>query len=173
MRLNFRQGIVSHQTSSGVQDFLSVNASGNVDLLANNRPTTLTLAHDRSNYTFIEDFSVPNAWRGPFVNGVNYWLYWDFNPLTFERTFGYTLLEPVAQDAEPGNGNTQIIDVQPGTAPGVGAFTVAGYFQFVSGYNFAVIGSDDNDGNYSVVQTVYNSTLNETKITVNENVNPF
>ena len=173
MRLNFRQGIVSHQTSSGVQDFLSVNPSGNIDLQANNRPVTITLAHHLTNYTFIEDFTVVDAWRGPFTNGVNYWLYWDFNLLTFDRTFGYTLLEPVAQDAEPGNGNTEVVDVQPGSAPGVGAFTVNGYFQFASGYNFAITGSSDNDGNYSVVSAVYNDTLNQTVVSVNENVNPF
>ena len=85
MRLSFRQGIVSHQTTSGVQDFLSVNPSGNIDLLANNRPVTLTLAHVEKNYTYIEDFTVANAWRGPFTSGINYWLYWDFNFLTFER----------------------------------------------------------------------------------------
>ncbi len=173
MRLNFRQGIVSHQSSSGVQDFLSVNPSGNIDLQANNRPVTVTVAHHNSNYTFIEDFTVVDAWRGPFTNGVNYWLYWDFSLLTFERSFGYTLLEPVAQDAEPGNGNTEIVDVQPGTAPGVGAFTVNGYFQLAAGFNFAVIGSSDNDGNYSVVSSVYNDTLNQTVVSVNETVNAF
>lgn len=173
MRLGFRQGIVSHQSSSGVQDFLSVNPSGNIDLQANNRPVTVTVAHHNSDYTYIEDFTVTDAWVGPFVNGENYWLYWDFSLLTFERTFGYTTLEPVAQDAEPGNGNTEVVDVQPGAAPGVGSFTVNGYFQFVAGYNFAVIGSSDNDGNYSVVSSSYNDTLNRTTISVNENVNTF
>ncbi len=40
MRINFRQGIVSHQAGG----FLSINPSGNVDLLASNRPTTVTIA---------------------------------------------------------------------------------------------------------------------------------
>jgi hypothetical protein len=175
MRLHFRQGIVSHQTTSGQQDFLTVNPSGNIDLLANNRPTTLTIAHGNSNYTFIEDFTVSDAWVGPFTNGENYWLYWDFNLLTFERTFGYTQLEPVVQSTEPGSGNTEIIGVIPstGSPANKGAFIVHGYFQHISGFNFAVINSDDNDGNYTVYETTFNGTLNQTTFYVNENVNAF
>jgi hypothetical protein len=175
MRLHFRQGIVSHQSSNGQQDFITVNPSGNIDLLANNRPITLTIAQGNSNYTFTEDFTVPNAWVKPFTNGENYWLYWDFNLLTFERTFGYTQLEPVVQSAEPGHGNTDIIGVQPsaGSPASLGAFIVSGYYQLNAGFNFAVVNSDDNDGNYTLAEAVFNGTLNQTTFYVNEPVNPF
>ena len=53
MRLNFRQGIVTHQPGG----FLLLNA-GNVDLLANNVSVTVTIADRASNYTHTEDATV-------------------------------------------------------------------------------------------------------------------
>lgn len=170
MRINFRQGIVSHQISSGVQDFVKKNASGNIDLKAENRPVTVTIAHADTNYTFTDNYTVPDAWIGPFSSSINYWLYWDFNQLTFERTFGYTTLEPVAQDAEPGNGDVEVVDVIPGASPGVGAFVVQGHFVLHENRTFAIIGSTDNNGTYSVKQATYNDLLGQTQIAVYETV---
>jgi len=172
MRLSFRQGVVSYQSSSGVQDFLDVNVSGNIDLQANNRPVTVTLAHKDKDYTYTEDFTVTDAWTGPFTSGLNYWLYWDFNLLTFERTFGYTLLEPIAQELEPGHGNVDVVSVIPGTSPGIGAFVVDGHFILDENYSFAIVGSEngENDGTYLVVQTVYDTFLGQTTISVSQDV---
>jgi hypothetical protein len=96
MRLNFRQGIVSHQPGG----FLNLNA-GNVDLLAANRAVTLTVADRATNYTFSEDNTITAAWTGPFAPATDYWLYWDFDLLTFARTFGVTTIEPIHQPTAP------------------------------------------------------------------------
>lgn len=171
MRINFRQGIVSHQISGSVQTFLSgLNGSNNIDLRAENRPVTVTVAHATTNYIFTDNYSVPDAWVGPFGSGTRYWLYWDFNMLTFERTFGYTTLEPVAQDAEPGNGDVAVVDVIPGASPGIGAFIVQGHFVLRENKQFAIIGSTDNNGNYTVKQATYNELLGQTQISVYETV---
>jgi len=96
MRLNFRQGIVSHQAGG----FLNLNA-GDVDLLAGNRAVTLTVADRGTNYTFSDDNTITGAWPGPFAPATDYWLYWDFDLLTFARTFGQTLIEPIHQLTAP------------------------------------------------------------------------
>ena len=100
MRINFRQGIVSHQAGG----FLTLNPSDNVNLLADNAPVTVTIAQANAqtgprgvDYLHSENNTVNDAWVGPFVSGTDYWLYWDFDTRTFERTFGFTTLEPVAQ----------------------------------------------------------------------------
>ena len=95
MKVNFRQGVVSYQSGG----FLQV-VGDDVSLLATNRSVTITIAHKDTDYTHSEDNSVNSAWPGPFTE-TQYWLYWDFNPLTFARTFGTTTLEPIAQSTEP------------------------------------------------------------------------
>lgn len=165
MRINFRQGIVSHQTGG----FLSINGSGHVDLLANTKPTRVAIAHTYTNYLHTENNTVANAWLGPFSAGTDYWLYWQFNPLTFERTFGITTLEPVAQAAEPGSGNAQIVAAIPGD-PGIGSFTVNQHYVLSAGKPFVVIGSTANDGTYTVVSSSYNTTSGQTTIVVAESV---
>jgi hypothetical protein len=169
MRLSFRQGVVSHQTGG----FLYLNGSGNVDLHASNRPAVVTVAHGAVDYLWSEDASVDNAWVGPFVGSTYYWLYWDFNSLTFERTFGYTTLEPVYQPITPGYNIPAIVGVIPGTGgspDAEGAFTIAGYFIMPAGREFEVRTSTGNDGFYTVVQSVYDSNLGRTTIYVEEAV---
>lgn len=163
MRINFRQGVASHQ----VGGFLQVSGS-TVNILAADRPVTATLAHKTTNYTHSEDNSVTAAWVGPFTE-TNYWLYWDFNPLTFVRTFAHTTIQPIAQSVEPGNGNSPIIGVIPGD-PSVGAFKVDGYFVLPINKTFAIVGSTGNNGNYTVKSISYNPSLGETTIYVNEAV---
>jgi len=93
-QINFRQGIVKHQTDSlGNPTFLDFSG-GAVSLVVSPTPTILTLAQNNKNYLFTEKSSVNNAWSGPFVPGVDYWLYWDINLVTGIRTFGFTTLEP-------------------------------------------------------------------------------
>jgi len=163
MRINFRQGVASHQ----VGGFLQVSGS-DVNILAADRPVTVTLAHKTTNYTHSEDSSVTSAWVGPFTE-TNYWLYWDFNSLTFVRTFAHTIIEPIAQSVEPGNGNAAIVGVIPGDA-GIGGFTVDGYFTRPQYKPFAIVGSTGNDGNYTVKSISYNPSLGETTIYVYEEV---
>ena len=131
MRINFRQGVASHQ----VGGFLQVAGSA-VNILAADRPVTVTVAHKTTNYTHSEDNSVTDAWVGPFTE-TNYWLYWDFNPLTFVRTFAHTTIQPIAQSVEPGNGNSTIVGVIPGDA-GIGGFIVDGYFVLPINKSFAI-----------------------------------
>lgn len=95
MRLNFRQGIVSHQAGG----FLLL--AGDVNLLADNVSVTVTIADRDSNYTHAEDTTVVGAWSGPFAPVTDYWLYWDFDTLNFTRTFGVTTLEPLEQPTIP------------------------------------------------------------------------
>lgn len=165
MRVNFRQGIVSHQAGG----FLTLNPSGHIDLVADNRPVTITIAHRNTNYTHIENNSVTDAWLGPFSSGTNYWIYWDFDLLTFARTFGKTTLEPVAQSVEPGHGNSTIVNAVAGDA-GIGFFVVEGHFVLPAGKPFAVTGSALNNGNYTVASSTFNGTTGETTIVPNQAV---
>ncbi len=165
MRINFRQGIVSTQPVP----FLQINGSGNVDLLASNRPTSVTLAHYNTNYLYSDDNTVSDAWLGPFLGTENYWLYWDFNLLTFARTFGSTTLEPVAQSVEPGAGNAQITGVIAG-GPGVGTFIVSEHYVLPNGRQFQIVGSTGNDGTYTVDQTIFDGNTGETSIIVNQTI---
>ena len=175
MRLTFRQGVVSHQTGG----FLYLNGSGNVDLDASNRPTVVTIAHRGIDYLWSEDADVDDAWVGPFAGNVYYWLYWDFDPLTFERSFGYTTLEPVYQPIVPGYNIPSIVDVIPGfgegspgspAAPVPGAFVILGHFILPAGRQFEVRLSTGNDGLYTVIGSTYDSTLGRTTIEVEEEV---
>lgn len=163
MRINFRQGVVSHQAGG----FLQVSGNA-VNILTTNRPVTVTIAHKDTNYTHSEDNSVNNAWIGPFTE-TNYWLYWDFNPLTFARTFGKTAIEPIAQSVEPGSGNAPITGAIPGNA-GFGAFIVDEYYVLPIGKSFVIIGSVFNNGTYTVASTSYNPSTGKTTINVNEAV---
>lgn len=99
MRLNFRHGIISTQAGN----FLQFNGNGNVNLLANTRAFRATIADRDSNYLHTENNTVVDAWTGPFVSGEDYFLYMDFDLLTFDRTFGFTQLVPIAQNTAPVN----------------------------------------------------------------------
>jgi hypothetical protein len=106
MRVPFRQGIVNAQP-----DFLNF-ISPNVWIRTTDSPTFVTIAHGTRNYIHYENTDV-QAWNGPFTTTTHYWLYWDFNSKTFERTFGYTTLAPIISATTP----TSALDSQgfPGT----------------------------------------------------------
>lgn len=165
MRINFRQGIVSHQNGG----FLNINPSGNVDLLANNRPITIALADRDTDYLYTENNTVPDAWLGPFATTERYWLYWDFNLLTFNRSFGITTLEPVAQSVEPGVGNRDVQDVVAAAA-GIGSFTVDGEYILPTNKSFIITGSTGNNGTYTVASSTFNTTTGQTTIVANEEI---
>ena len=101
-RVNFRQGLITYgQTSGGTQVFLSLSGS-RVSFNASAGPTTMTFAHGpTTNYYFVEGSSISSAWAGPFSNVGSYWLYWELDIRTGERTFGHTELPPVAQATAP------------------------------------------------------------------------
>lgn len=103
MRLTFRHGIVSSQTAP----FLFYNSSGNINLLAANKPFTVTIAQKTNNYLHSEDNTVVDAWEGTFSPTQNYYLYMEFDSKTFARTFGYTTEAPLAQVAQPGSPTLQ------------------------------------------------------------------
>jgi hypothetical protein len=88
MRIPFRQGIVSVQP-----DFLQIRQSY-VTLAVTNSPIVLTFASGSTDYLWSEKDTVQNAW-GPIIRGQDYWLYWDIDSRTAERTFGFTLFAPV------------------------------------------------------------------------------
>lgn len=163
MKTTFRQGVVSHQQGG----FLQVSGNA-INILATNRSVTVTVAHKNSNYSHSEDTPVNTAWIGPFTS-TRYWLYWDFNPLTFKRTFGHTTLEPVAQAATPGNGNVPVVGVVWGDA-GIGYFVVGGFYDLPLNKPFAIVNSTGNNGNYTVASSSYNVSSGETTIIANEAV---
>jgi len=99
MKVSFRQGIIRHPVSNGLQDFLRVNGSY-VDLVADNGDIDINFAHILANYYYTESNTVSQAW-GPFTASTDQWLYWDIDLLTGARTFGITLLEPITSDSEP------------------------------------------------------------------------
>ena len=165
MRNGFRQGIVSHQAGG----FLQFNGSGNIDLLGLNRPVVVTIAHKTTDYLHTENNTVTSAWNGPFLATENYWIYWEFNLLTFNRTFGITQLEPVAQSVEPGAGDSQIVNVVPGVA-GIGFFEVLDHYVLPANKPLTVLNSTNNDGNYTVLSSSFNGTTGKTTIFVNETI---
>jgi hypothetical protein len=140
MRINFRQGIVRHQTSlSGPQWIQKTSLSGNsIDINAQTEPVIITFAHYGANYIFEESRSVVGAWgTGPHGStnapltalGVTQYLYWDVDLATGALTRGWTLLNPVIAAAEPPNPandqhwfdmtNTRMrVFRQPGSSPG-------------------------------------------------------
>lgn len=91
MRLSFRQGIVAAPNG-----FLTLNNSTvNLTIPASDL-ALITFADGDSNYLLSERFTVTSAWSGPFTAGSqSYWLYWDIDVTTGQRTFGHTLLSPV------------------------------------------------------------------------------
>lgn len=166
MRVNFRQGIISHQTN-----FLTISGSGgspvNIDLNTNVRPTTITIAHVDRNYLFSEINPVDAAWTVPSTGSR--WLYWDFNPLTFERSFGVTDKEPIQQEVEPGYGDAQIVSITPGAA-GVGSFTIEGSYSFRPGRTLVVSDTANSDGSYTVASSSYDFVTGDTTVVMNEAV---
>ena len=97
MLLNFRQGLVHHQSPV----FFNVKQTM-VDLLVTDTNTTITFAAGTKDYLYTEQESVPNAW-GPLTVGKEHWLYWDLYVRTGIRTFGITTVEPVVGPFAPAN----------------------------------------------------------------------
>jgi hypothetical protein len=97
MLINFRQGIVETQPTPAAIAL----GGGQVNLNTNMAPTILSFADGSSDYLFIENTSSVPAWAGPFTLGTDYWLYWDIDKTTANRTFGTTLVEPTFGTTRP------------------------------------------------------------------------
>jgi hypothetical protein len=105
MRIPFRQGIIRYQTDNAAPNpnptFLEKTEGGSyIDLIVAPDPTLITFAHGDMDYLFEEKITVRKAW-GPFTTGQDYWLYWDIDLATGQRTFGYTTIKPKTSHTEP------------------------------------------------------------------------
>lgn len=102
MRVPFRQGIVY-----APPNFVSLAANNSVNIsLALGETVAINFADGMSaNYLVSESKTVYGAWAGPFLRGKNYWLYWDIDVITAEKTYGYTTLDPVAGPTAPASPN--------------------------------------------------------------------
>lgn len=107
-RIPFRQGLVRYQTDLASTPTFLQAAGSQVNLNVSPTPTVITFAHKSTDYLFEERTSVAGAWQGPFSPGTtDYWLYWDIDLVTGERTFGHTTLEPVYGPVAPAPVNTK------------------------------------------------------------------
>jgi 3D (Asp-Asp-Asp) domain-containing protein len=99
MIINFRQGIVSYDTS--IAPFTAAASVGGTDVSINvgTQPFVVAVANQSSNYLWSESLTI-NAWPSLSPAGT-YWLYLDWNPTTFERTFGTSVVRPIAQATAP------------------------------------------------------------------------
>lgn len=96
MQIPFRQGIVK-----SVPNFIQITGSTVSLVIPQPDYVLVTIADGDTDYLVAEKSSVANAWSGPFSSGTDYWLYWDLNPSTGAKTYGYTLLEPVEGATAP------------------------------------------------------------------------
>lgn len=94
----YRQGIVEHQK---LPRFVTLSVNNTVHFNADQSPTIVTFAHGSTDYLLVEDVTILNAWEGPFINNTDYWLYWDIDLVTSERTFGQTEIEPGFGETRP------------------------------------------------------------------------
>lgn len=104
MQLNYRQGLIKCQVdANNVPMHLHKSTTSNyVDLYVNSSVVLVAFAHGTADYLYEETTPLINTW-GPFTSSVSgkYWLYWDINVNTGERTFGFTTLQPVISNTKP------------------------------------------------------------------------
>jgi hypothetical protein len=106
-RINIKHGILRAQTSGNQPAWLQQTGGGSyIDIVVAPTECEFTIQHFDENYLFAENVSVPQAW-GPFVAGINYWLYWDVDFVTGEISRAFTLIEPVDAPIAP---NSPAID---------------------------------------------------------------
>lgn len=99
----FRQGIVRQQLTNltNQPNFLVLSPDGNtISVYSSPDPTIVTIAHGTTDYLFEESTSIA-AWTGPFPPSKTFYLYWDIDILTGERTFGKTERAPIVSATAP------------------------------------------------------------------------
>lgn len=99
MNIDFIQGIITYPTYNNQQDFLKYSG-GYVSVDTTRGRIDVAFSHGTENYLFTESADVTNAW-GPLSTGINYWLYWDIDKQTADRTFGYTTIQPIVSSSAP------------------------------------------------------------------------
>lgn len=104
MKLPFRQGIVKYtENNNKTPIFLDADTRDNyvnLQVRTYSDRVLLNFAYLDSNYLFEEVKSIYHAW-GPFTTDIKYWLFWDLDKLTGDRTFGWTKLEPITSTTAP------------------------------------------------------------------------
>lgn len=102
MKLNFKQGIITHQTDlNDNPTFLQIVGAG-VSLIVSPDVTLLTFSHGDEDYLFEENQTINSAWSGPFPSNQDHYLFWDIDMISGERTFGSTTIRPVVSQNQPG-----------------------------------------------------------------------
>jgi hypothetical protein len=103
MKIPFRQGLVRYQTDIvNTPTFIQHGTGNKLTLYVSPDQTIVTFAHGpTTNYLLTEEKTIVNAWQGPFVTGTDYYIFWDINSLTAERTFGHTIVPPVFGPTAP------------------------------------------------------------------------
>lgn len=96
MRVPFRQGIIIAPPS-----FLTLQGGSVSLILPPDVFLTATIADGPTNYLITEPRSVAGAWTGPFTTSTDYWLYWDIDTASGQKTYGYTTIEPVEGPTAP------------------------------------------------------------------------
>lgn len=96
LTLTFRQGIASYET---LPLYLQLD-SGGATLTVTSKPVKIAFAHGIADYLYIESTTIKDAWAG--LNSTdNFWLYWDIDLITAQRTFGTTMVAPTYGSAFP------------------------------------------------------------------------
>lgn len=114
MKLNFRQGIVRHQTALTGPNWLQKTSltGASIDLNAGDEPVVFTTAHYGANYVFEETRTIVGAWGSGvpgsnnsslIANGQTQYLFWDIDLATGAVTRGWTLIPPIISSIEPTN----------------------------------------------------------------------
>jgi hypothetical protein len=101
-RFNFRQGIARRQEDGfgNAANLQPTNGGSYIDLIVSLDPTVFIVAHYDVDYMFTESINISKAW-GPFVSGVDYWLYWDVDLVSGELSRGFTTVQPVVGPTAP------------------------------------------------------------------------
>ena len=106
MELSFRHGIVRHQTDSALTaNFVRKNGSDSsfIDLICDNGPFIITIAHGNANYLVEIDKTLTQAWGPMLAQGQTQYLYCDINLIDTSLSFGFTELPPIVATAAPLN----------------------------------------------------------------------
>ncbi len=167
MRVTFRQGIVSNAVSAT----FNVGSSGlpgffvNVNVPNPNFPPTFHFADGDHNYLNAFRQARPDAW-GPFLPGIDKYLFVDISTTTGAISFGSTDYDPITSRVAPNTGRVSAVIVS--TTPASKRFDVSGNYTtyLAPGVAITVEGTNGgNDGSYTIASLVFNIGLNRTEIT--------
>lgn len=99
MLVNFRQGIISYDTSIAPFSVAASTSGVNISLNVGTQPFVITVANRYENYLWSEPLTI-TPWTNLSQTGT-YWLYIDFNNVTFVRTFGVSTYAPIVGSTAP------------------------------------------------------------------------